>query len=286
MPGYPLAETRASFSYQVAIQVRHRVVQRSSGFCDRQGLGNDPQAVLLAFQTRLAIGDQRVEEIRFRLVEETKVGTPAHHVTNDVDTGLPYLGCHRSHLQFFNVASLLDLLSRQCGEQTPRVPAIHAWHRHAVRGHVRETVHGRHGEAFLRLSTIRNNLRAGSSTSRQGILHGDIVLGKDLCLRDTVRIGILAPLRSATAALAYFLWGRSALPRSQHSLHRCADVAANTQPRDEGIRCTSSLVLVWGTRCPAIAGRCLEHHEASRSTASSRRMISAVQHESFAERYH
>src|SRR5207249_3187357 len=50
---------------------------------------------LLPFQSRLAIGDQRIEEIRFRLVEETKVGTPAHHVTNDVDTGLPYLGCHR-----------------------------------------------------------------------------------------------------------------------------------------------------------------------------------------------
>src|SRR6266849_7882186 len=155
---------------------------------------------------------------------------------------------------------------------------------HAVRGHVRETVHGRHGEAFLRLSAIRNNLRAGSSTSRQGILNGDIVLGKDLCLRDAVRIGILAPLRSATTALAYFLWGRSAWPRSQHSLHRCADVAASTQPRDEGIRGTSSLVLVWGKCCPAGAGRCLEHHKASRSTASSRRMISAVHYESFAER--
>src|SRR6266478_8479231 len=118
------------------------------------------------------------------------------------------------------------------------------------------------------------------------ILHGDIVLGKDLCLRDAVRIGILALLRSATAALAYVLWGRSALPRSQHSLHRCADVAASTQPRDEEIRGTSSLVLVWGKCCPAVAGRCLEHHEASRSTASSRRMISAIQHKSFAERYH
>jgi hypothetical protein len=136
------------------------------------------------------------------------------------------------------------------------------------------------------LSAIRNNRRAGSSTSRQGIVNGDIVLGKDLCLRDAVRIGILAPLRSATAALAYVLWGRSAWPRSQHSLHRCADVAASTQPRDEGIRGTSSLVLVWGKCCPAVAGRCLEHHEASHSTASSRRMISAVQHESFAEPYH
>src|SRR6266446_5851993 len=97
-------------------------------------------------------------------------------------------------------------ISRQCGAQTPRVPAIRAWHRHAVRGHVRETVHGRHGEAVLRLFAIRHNLRVGSFTSRHGILHGDIVLRKQLCLRDAVRIGILAPLRSATAALVYVLW--------------------------------------------------------------------------------
>src|SRR5262249_4965929 len=93
------------------MQVRHRGVQRLSGFCDRQGLGNNPQAVLPAFQTRLAIGDQCVEEILFRLVEETKVGTPGYHVTNDVDTGLLYLGCHQSHLHIFNFASLLDLSS-------------------------------------------------------------------------------------------------------------------------------------------------------------------------------
>jgi hypothetical protein len=66
---------------------------------------------------------------------------------------------------------------------------------------------------------------------------------------------------------------------SKHSLNRCADLAANAQPRDEGIRFTSSLVLVWGKRCPAVAGRCLEHNEASRRAASSRRMTSAVQHE-------
>src|SRR5262249_42716830 len=169
-------------------------------------------------------------------------------------------------------------------EQIQCVPAIGAWHRHAVRGHVRETVHGRHGEAVLRLFAIRHNLGAGSFTSRHGIVNGDIVLRKQLCLRDAVRVGILAPLRSATAALAYVLWGRSAWPRSQHSLHRCADLAANTQPRDEEISCTPSLVLVWGKRCPAAAGRCLEHPEASRSTASSRRMISAVQHELLTER--
>jgi hypothetical protein len=100
-------------------------------------------------------------------------------------------------LHIFNVASLLDLPSRPCGAQTPHVSAICAWHRRAIRGHVRETVHGRHGEAFLRLSAIRHNLRASSSTSRHGILHGAIVLRKQLCLRDAVRIGILAPLRSA-----------------------------------------------------------------------------------------
>jgi hypothetical protein len=100
-----------------------------------------------------------------------------------------------------------------------------------------------------------------------------------------VRIGSLAPFRSATAALADFLWGRSAWPRSPHSLKRCADLAANAEPRDEGIRVTASLVVGWGgKRCPAVAGRCLEHNEASRSAASSRRMISAVQRELFTKR--
>jgi hypothetical protein len=175
-------------------------------------------------------------------------------------------------------------ISRQCCEQTQRVPAIREWNRNSVRGNVRETVNGIHGEAFLRLFAIRNNLGAGSFTSRNGILNGEIVPAKAALLARCVRIGILAPLRSATAALEYFLWSRSASPQSKHSLNRCADLAANAQPRDEGIRFTSSLVLVWGKRCPAVAGRCLEHNEASRSAASSRRMISAVQHELFTKR--
>src|SRR5262249_18270805 len=72
----------------------HGVLQRISRFRDRQGLRDDPQAVLPAFQARLAVCDQGVDKILFGLVEETKVGTPGHHVPNDVDTGLPCLGCH------------------------------------------------------------------------------------------------------------------------------------------------------------------------------------------------
>ena len=115
--------------------------------------------------------------------------------------------------------------------------------------------------------------------ARNGILRSGIVRVKAALLARCVWMGVLAPLRSATAALEYFLWVRSALPRSKHSRNRCTDLAANAQPREEGIRFTPSLVLVWGKRCPAVARRCLEHHEASRGTASSGRMISAVQHE-------
>src|ERR1700754_1717677 len=82
---------------QVSIKVRNRIFQRTNGFFDRQGFGHNPEAELLAFQTRLAVRDQRIEKILLRLVEETKVGAP-WHVANDVDSGLPHLGCHRSHL--------------------------------------------------------------------------------------------------------------------------------------------------------------------------------------------
>ena len=61
-------------------------------------------------------------------------------------------------------------------------------------------------------------------------------------------------IREATAALEYFLWVRSALPRSKQSLNRCADLATSAQPGDEGL--IVSLVLVWGKRCRAVAGRC------------------------------
>jgi hypothetical protein len=84
----------------VSIKVRHRGFQRSCGYFDRQRLGDNPQAVLLSSQTRLAVCDQRVEEILSRLIEEAKVGTPGHHVANDVDSGLLHLCCHWGHLQF------------------------------------------------------------------------------------------------------------------------------------------------------------------------------------------
>ncbi len=56
------------------------------------------------------------------------------------------------------------------------------------------------------------------------------------------RAGLLASLESATAASKYFLWVRAASARTKNSRDRCADLAANTPPRDERIRFTSSLV--------------------------------------------
>src|SRR6267378_6381949 len=85
---------------KVSIEVRHRAFQGVPRFLDRQGLGYDPEAELLAFQPRLAIGDQRVEEILFRLVEKAKVRTPGRHVTNDINTRLLSLRCHRVLLLF------------------------------------------------------------------------------------------------------------------------------------------------------------------------------------------
>ena len=83
---------------QVSIKVRNDFLQRTPGLVHTHGLGNHPQAELLAFQASLAIGDQRVEEILFRLVEETDVRAPGH-VADDVDSALPHLGGHRGHLQ-------------------------------------------------------------------------------------------------------------------------------------------------------------------------------------------
>src|SRR4029077_4686369 len=68
---------------EVSIKVSPPPFQGVSCFVDRQGLGNDPEAELAAFQSRLAIGDQRVEEILLRLVEKAKMSTPGRHVTND-----------------------------------------------------------------------------------------------------------------------------------------------------------------------------------------------------------
>src|SRR5439155_1292740 len=85
---------------QVAIKLGDGLIQRMLGFVNRHGLGNHPQAELFAFQSSLAIGDQRVEDIVFRLVEEAKMCAPGH-VADDVDSGLPHLVCHRDHLPVF-----------------------------------------------------------------------------------------------------------------------------------------------------------------------------------------
>ena len=89
---------------------------------------------------------------------------------------------------------------------------------------------------------------------------------------------MLVLLRPAPAVLEYFLWVRSGLPRSKHSLSQSADLKTSAQPRDEGIGFTQSLVVVGGKHSPAGAGRCRKHNDASPRAASSRRTISAVQH--------
>src|SRR5258707_7762727 len=66
----------------------------------RKGFGNHPQAELLVLQSSFAVEDQCFEEIRSCLVEETKVCTP-RYVADDVDSGLPHLGGHRSYLPNF-----------------------------------------------------------------------------------------------------------------------------------------------------------------------------------------
>src|ERR1700724_842712 len=112
---------------------------------NRKGLSNNPQAVLVPFQSRLAVCDQRFDEILFRLVEETKVGAPANHVANDIDSRLPHASCHchRSTLlcrvikflfapevylglQLFRQTSagvIGSLNTRSSLSQTPRAPA-------------------------------------------------------------------------------------------------------------------------------------------------------------------
>jgi hypothetical protein len=93
---------------QVSIKVRNSLFQCMPGFFLCQRLGNHPQAGLLAFQSGFEIGEQRVEEILFRLVEVTKVCTPGH-IAHDADSGLPHLGCHRGYLPIFSLGSSLDL---------------------------------------------------------------------------------------------------------------------------------------------------------------------------------
>src|SRR5580700_11212599 len=67
------------------------------GIFPRKGIGNHPQAELLALQSSFTVGDQRFEEIRSCLVKKTKV-CPPRHVTDDVDSSLPHLGGHRGYL--------------------------------------------------------------------------------------------------------------------------------------------------------------------------------------------
>src|SRR2546428_7485407 len=77
----------------VSIKIGNDLFQRMPHLFLPHGPGNHPQAELLAFQSSLAIGDQRIEEVLFRLVEETHVRAPGH-VADDVDSGLPQLGGH------------------------------------------------------------------------------------------------------------------------------------------------------------------------------------------------
>src|ERR1700731_3450437 len=65
----------------------------------REGFGNYPEAKLLVLQSNFAVGDQCFEEIRSRLIEETKM-RPPRYVADDVDSGLPHLsgGGHRGYL--------------------------------------------------------------------------------------------------------------------------------------------------------------------------------------------
>jgi len=86
---------------EVSIEVRYGPLQRTLCVFHNKGFGNHPQAKLLAFQSSFAVGDRCFEEIRFRFVEETKMRTP-RHVADDVDSGLPHLGGHRSNLSIFN----------------------------------------------------------------------------------------------------------------------------------------------------------------------------------------
>src|SRR5262249_16109416 len=86
---------------QVLIEIRSSAFQRMTGFCLHHGTGNHPQAELLTFQSGLAIGDQRIEEVFLRLVKETKVCAPGH-VADDVDSALAHIGCHRERLPIFS----------------------------------------------------------------------------------------------------------------------------------------------------------------------------------------
>src|SRR5439155_22484291 len=73
------------------VDVRHDVSQRTLGVYLRHGRGNHPEAELVAVQSGFAVGDQRVEQLGFRLVEEATVGAPCN-VCDDVHSSLSQFG--------------------------------------------------------------------------------------------------------------------------------------------------------------------------------------------------
>src|SRR5262249_51163965 len=81
----------------ISVEIRNRSFQRVRGVFLCDGRGDHPQAEFLAFQSSLAVDDQCFEEIRFGLVEKTKVCTP-RYVADDVHSGPPHLGSHRGYL--------------------------------------------------------------------------------------------------------------------------------------------------------------------------------------------
>ena len=72
---------------QVSIKIRNGLSQCTPGAFLRQQLGDHPQAELVVFQAGLEIGDQRVEQILFSLVEVAEVCSPGH-VAHDADSSL------------------------------------------------------------------------------------------------------------------------------------------------------------------------------------------------------
>lgn len=87
----------------VSIEAKNSLFQGIRRIFLCQGWGDNPQTELLAFQSSFAVGDQCFEEIRLRLVEETKVRTP-RHVAHNVDSRPPHLTCHSRYLLAFRDA--------------------------------------------------------------------------------------------------------------------------------------------------------------------------------------
>src|SRR5207237_3460281 len=71
------------------------LAQRGAGLLQRQEIGNNPEAVLAAFEPGLEIGHDHFEQILLRLVEETKVAAPGS-VADDAYPSLSFLGFHQT----------------------------------------------------------------------------------------------------------------------------------------------------------------------------------------------